>query len=971
MARSRIILETSDVKKNAMMEVADLQGETLADWLDEQVITTITSLSATASEPNVQLKRVNDLNDSQNIFKSLASQDWAFTEADTRYLTHDVHPYPAKYIPQIPAHLISQLSISGDLVLDPFGGSSTTAVEAVRMGRRAVSMDANPISELIGRVKTGFMSPAVKTDIQQLLASVESHYEVIVKSKANTAKSLTDKYQKYVPDIPNAEKWFHPQAVGELALLKHLIANTTAGLAHDAALVALSRIIIRISNQDSETRYVSKPKEVKPALTLKAYIESLKTIVRRLESASIDLQYADAKFLVGDSRNDLTENIIENSVDLVVCSPPYPNATDYHLYHRFRLFWLGFDPRALGKIEIGSHLRHQRNNTGFEEYYSDMTRVLQGCYTALQPGRYAVFVVGDALFKGEIFSTANAMQEIGTTVGFEVVGEIDRPVHNTKRSFAKPGRRARAEQLVVLRKPNNMVSLYLNPPAYKMWPYEAELRVREIEHLTGEKLKAKDKFSPLKLKVNQPALWNIRRLTFTKDFQIGSNKSPNQPTWQKIIENGDADPKKRKDPKYVTHGLHAYKGKFYPQLAKSLINISDVPVGARVFDPFCGSGTTLLEGMLNGKASFGCDFNPLAAKIASAKTGILTLRRDIVASSIQALLSKLEHKTLPDTRSMEQFSDDTTQELQNWFSEEVLYKLNWILAQVRLFGDPILVDFYEVIVSGIIREVSHQDPSDLRIRRRKEPLVDAPVIELFRKRLEQQQYRLQKYWRVAGRQPGRLIRPSILRGDSRTVSTYDELGLPSDSVDCVVTSPPYAMSLPYIDTDRLSLMAIMGIASKERSSLEINLTGSREIKRLQKSQAEAAFLDVGASAILPEQIVKSIREIFEKNTAGNVGFRRENMPSLLWRFFLDMKENLTQVRRVMKPGAKAFYVVGNSKTRAGDDWTVIDTCAHIAQIAEFVGLTHVESISIDVTTENYNHIKNAITKNKIIVLQKT
>ena len=169
-------------------------------------------------------------------------------------------------------------------------------------------------------------------------------------------------------------------------------------------------------------------------------------------------------------------------------------------------------------------------------------------------------------------------------------------------------------------------------------------------HLTGQKIRPKDKFGALNLKLNQPALWNIRRLTFTKDFQVGSDKLSNQPTWQKIIENGDSDPKKRKDPKYVTHGLHAYKGKFYPQLAKSLINISDVPVGARVFDPFCGSGTTLLEGMLNGKAAFGCDFNPLAAKIASAKTGILTLRRDIVASSIQALLSKLAHKTEPDTK---------------------------------------------------------------------------------------------------------------------------------------------------------------------------------------------------------------------------------------------------------------------------------------------------------------------------------
>ena len=45
---------------------------------------------------------------------------------------------------------------------------------------------------------------------------------------------------------------------------------------------------------------------------------------------------------------------------------------DYHLYHRFRLFWLGFDPRKLAKIEIGSHLRHQKEATGFSAYLGEM-----------------------------------------------------------------------------------------------------------------------------------------------------------------------------------------------------------------------------------------------------------------------------------------------------------------------------------------------------------------------------------------------------------------------------------------------------------------------------------------------------------------------------------------------------------------------------------------------------------------------
>ena len=57
-----------------------------------------------------------------NVFKSI---DWSFKTDDTGFLTHDLHPYPAKFIPQIPGNCIAQLSLPGELVLDPFGGSGT------------------------------------------------------------------------------------------------------------------------------------------------------------------------------------------------------------------------------------------------------------------------------------------------------------------------------------------------------------------------------------------------------------------------------------------------------------------------------------------------------------------------------------------------------------------------------------------------------------------------------------------------------------------------------------------------------------------------------------------------------------------------------------------------------------------------------------------------------------------------------
>ena len=185
------------------------------------------------------------------------------------------------------------------------------------------------------------MATSVRSDLDQLCAAVDGHIMSFLSHGPDWPSHLMSRYRQYLPDIPNLEKWFNDHIVGELCLIRHLIEQTTSGLARDAACLALSRVILRVSNQESETRYVSVAKQLRPTIALRAYLESLKAVSRRLDKATIDLQFADARFLVGDSRYDLPRAVGENHVDLIVTSPLYPNATDYHLYHRFRLFWAG------------------------------------------------------------------------------------------------------------------------------------------------------------------------------------------------------------------------------------------------------------------------------------------------------------------------------------------------------------------------------------------------------------------------------------------------------------------------------------------------------------------------------------------------------------------------------------------------------------------------------------------------------
>ncbi len=79
----------------------------------------------------------------------------------TRYITHGYYTYPAKFIPQLAARLISELTRAGDTVADPFMGSGTTIVEALVQGRRAIGVDINPVAHLVAKVKSTPIDPAL------------------------------------------------------------------------------------------------------------------------------------------------------------------------------------------------------------------------------------------------------------------------------------------------------------------------------------------------------------------------------------------------------------------------------------------------------------------------------------------------------------------------------------------------------------------------------------------------------------------------------------------------------------------------------------------------------------------------------------------------------------------------------------------------------------------------------------------
>jgi hypothetical protein len=176
------------------------------------------------------------------------------------------------------------------------------------------------------------------------------------------------------------------------------------------------------------------------------------------------------------------------------------------------------------------------------------------------------------------------------------------------------------------------------------------------------------------------------------------------------------------------------------------------------------------------------------------------------------------------------------------------------------------------------------------------------------------------------------------------------------------------MALPYIDTDRLSLLALFGLGGTQRRPIEHALIGSRELTATTKRTLEDDFLHCDD---LPVQCLEFIRGLHRSLDAStDSGFRKQNMPALMHRFLKDMDAVLEQVYRVCKPGAQAMIVIGDSKMTIDGEDVRIPSTDLIEAIGAARGFTPLPRIDISVTTENLVHIKNAITENVVLRLRK-
>jgi len=419
--------------------------------------------------------------------------------------------------------------------------------------------------------------------------------------------------------------------------------------------------------------------------------------------------------------------------------------------------------------------------------------------------------------------------------------------------------------------------------------------------------------------------------------------------------------------RYGTHGIHEYRGKFFPQLVRSLINISGTRPGGIVADPMSGSGTTVVEATLFGCKGLALDMNPLSIFLGNTKSELLSAD----PTKLEAAYRKVRKAVMaPETRGNRKFTYFQSlpvpdqDYLSSWFGEEVLAGLDEIAVLIKGVTYGPAKNLMWVALSNILRSVSWQKDEDLRVRKDVRLDVEIDPKKEFLEELARSIRAVLAFLYQEG--STQTLPYSITAGDARR--SAEAWAQYKGKVDVVITSPPYATALPYLDTDRLSLCYLGLLPRPEHRGKDQLMIGNREVTERMRREYLTKFEN--NNALLPPSVGALIRKIEKLNDGTGVGFRRKNLPALLSNYFFDMREVLSGIFDVLKPGGGAFVVVGNNHTIAGGERVDIQTARLLAETAKMLNFEVRPSLSMEMLMSRDIFKKNAMASEEILFLKK-
>ncbi|MGC8836957.1 MAG: DNA methyltransferase [Anaerolineae bacterium] len=337
----------------------------------------------------------------------------------------------------------------------------------------------------------------------------------------------------------------------------------------------------------------------------------------------------------------------------------------------------------------------------------------------------------------------------------------------------------------------------------------------------------------------------------------------------------------------LTHGYHRYPAKFIPQLVDRLLDeyLSGTP-DACVNDPFAGSGTTLVCAVERGYRATGTDVNEVACLIARAKAIPLHPER------LQAFLREWTERVgtvLLRSSGAEGDPVPEHERLDYWFPESQKRDLGAILGAIRQVEDEDIQTFLLCCFSHILKNCSLWAAGSVKPTRSrtKRPAEAWPA---FLRHLQRMVRRNAAFWATV---PQKVRENPHAYVDIRCQDARRQ-PWPEASADILITSSPYVTSYEYADLHQLTALWL---------SLAQDLRAFR-----------AKFIGTGTPLAEPVRIQSPLGQAI----ACALQERDERLGLAVGRFFMDMEETFREAWRVLKPGARACYVIGNTRLKGVD-----------------------------------------------------
>ena len=364
------------------------------------------------------------------------------------------------------------------------------------------------------------------------------------------------------------------------------------------------------------------------------------------------------------------------------------------------------------------------------------------------------------------------------------------------------------------------------------------------------------------------------------------------------IESGITYSINQANPNSYTHGMFKYPCKFIPEIPRWAIKkyLDKTLDNAMVFDPFSGSGTTLLEANLNGIDACGTEIDEIAKLIITVKT--TTLKKEELKLLDYYYLEIIN--VISDSNA-NVFRPEINN-LEHWFSDQTIIDLGKIRFYLNNIENKHIRDFFELCLVSIVKKVSYADDTSPK------PYVSSKIIKNPQPVEKEFSNIYQRYKKMVIELSNKekLGKTKILNGDALNFSMSNE-------IDLAITSPPYINAFDYGRTLRLENLWLSTLTEEQLRKKKKFYVGTEKIN----VNKEKDNLEILEKSELLKQYYAAIKEIDEKRAL------------IVKKFFEDMEVNLQCVYKQLKKNGVYVIVIGNSNIRKNiiESWKVIEEIA--------------------------------------------